>query len=127
MRIDQPGCSNARSSATVATTTIMKDCAIPGHLPGARLAGMIRKSVSNGHTAAAPLPKAGPCHCALGNFRQRLSNMATILIVDDHVLNREMLMMALDYGEHRLLEAADGLQALKLVSAERPDLVITDI
>ncbi len=53
--------------------------------------------------------------------------MATILIVDDHVLNRELLMMALEDDGHRLLEASDGLQALKLVMTERPDLVITDI
>ena len=53
--------------------------------------------------------------------------MATILIVDDHVLNREILIMALDYAEHRVLEASDGEQALKLVGSERPDLVITDI
>lgn len=53
--------------------------------------------------------------------------MATILIVDDHVLNRELLMMALEDDGHRLIEASDGLQALKLVLAERPDVVITDI
>lgn len=53
--------------------------------------------------------------------------MAKILIVDDHVINREMLMVALDQGEHQLLEAGDGVQALKLLKAEHPDLVITDI
>jgi len=53
--------------------------------------------------------------------------MAKILIVDDHVINREMLIVALDCGEHQLLEAGDGVQALKLLKAEQPDLVITDI
>ncbi len=54
-------------------------------------------------------------------------NQATILIVDDHVLNREFLMTLLGYGGHRLLEAADGVEGLKVVRAERPDLVISDI
>ena len=53
--------------------------------------------------------------------------MATILIVDDHVLNRDFLMTLLAYGGHQLLEAADGAAGLDLVHAARPDLVISDI
>lgn len=52
---------------------------------------------------------------------------ATILIVDDHVLNREFLMTLLGYGGHRLIEAGNGIEALKVVQRERPDLVISDI
>jgi len=55
------------------------------------------------------------------------SDIATILIVDDHVLNREFLMTLLGYGGHRLLEAANGAEGLKMVLNERPDLVISDI
>ena len=53
--------------------------------------------------------------------------MASILIVDDRPTNRQFLLTLLGYTGHRLLEAADGAQALELVRAERPDLVITDI
>ena len=53
--------------------------------------------------------------------------MATILVVDDHILNRHFLMSLLGYGGHRLLEAEDGAVALDVVRAERPDLVISDI
>ena len=52
---------------------------------------------------------------------------ATILIVDDHVLNREFLMTLLGYGGHRLIEAANGVEGLKMVEREHPDLVISDI
>ncbi len=52
---------------------------------------------------------------------------ATILIVDDHVLNREFLMALLGYGGHRLLQAANGAEGLAMVEAEVPDLVISDI
>ncbi len=53
--------------------------------------------------------------------------MATILIVDDHVLNRDFLKTLLAYGGHALLEAADGRAALAMVLGNRPDLVISDI
>jgi diguanylate cyclase (GGDEF)-like protein/PAS domain S-box-containing protein len=58
---------------------------------------------------------------------QAKNDIATILIVDDHVLNREFLMTLLGYGGHRLLEAANGAEGLKMVLNERPDLVISDI
>ncbi len=53
--------------------------------------------------------------------------MATILIVDDRPLNREYLVTLLGYKGHRLLEAADGVEALEIVRNESPDLVIADI
>ncbi len=51
----------------------------------------------------------------------------TILLVDDHVLNREFLRTLLGFGGYRLLEAPGGADALKMAAAERPDLVISDI
>ncbi len=53
--------------------------------------------------------------------------MATMLIVDDRPTNREFLVTLLGYRGHRLLEAADGAEALALARAEQPDLVIADI
>ena len=53
--------------------------------------------------------------------------MATILIVDDRPINRKFLLTLLGYSNHRLIEACDGAEALKIIRAECPDLVITDI
>jgi PAS domain S-box-containing protein len=53
--------------------------------------------------------------------------MATILVVDDRPVNREVLKTLLRYQSHRVLEAADGAEALVLVKSARPDLVISDI
>jgi diguanylate cyclase (GGDEF)-like protein/PAS domain S-box-containing protein len=53
--------------------------------------------------------------------------MATILIVDDRPTNRQFLLTLLGYTGHRLLEAADGAEALELARAEHPDTIITDI
>ena len=53
--------------------------------------------------------------------------MSTILIVDDHHLSRQFLVALLGFDHHRLLEAADGADALLLARTDPPDLVITDI
>jgi PAS domain S-box-containing protein len=53
--------------------------------------------------------------------------MATILIVDDHEANRELLTTLLRYRNHQTVEAADGAEGLERARAVRPDLIITDI
>ena len=53
--------------------------------------------------------------------------MATILVVDDLAANRQLLTSLLRYQGHRLIEAANGSDALMLARSERPDLVITDV
>ncbi len=53
--------------------------------------------------------------------------MATILIVDDQPINRRFLAALLGFSGHRLLEAADGAEALARVQAEHPELVIADV
>jgi len=53
--------------------------------------------------------------------------MATIIIVDTHPTDRQLLVTLLSSFGHRLLEANDGSEALELARTELPDLVITDI
>ncbi|TCT06194.1 EAL domain-containing protein [Aquabacter spiritensis] len=53
--------------------------------------------------------------------------MATILIVDDHAVNRAFLIALLQHRGHRLFEAADGSSALDAARALVPDLVISDV
>ena len=53
--------------------------------------------------------------------------IATILIVDDLTANRTLFVTLLRHQGHRLLEAADGSEALATIQADRPDLVITDV
>lgn len=52
--------------------------------------------------------------------------MATILIVDERAASRELTALLSVHG-HRMLEASDGEQALEIVRAEKPDLVLADI
>ena len=53
--------------------------------------------------------------------------MARILVVDDHAANRELVVTLCKHLGHQHLEAADGAEALAVVRAERPQLVICDI
>lgn len=50
----------------------------------------------------------------------------TILICDDEEALRELVRVTLD-GEYRFVEAEDGVEALDLARALRPDLVICDL
>jgi CheY-like chemotaxis protein len=53
--------------------------------------------------------------------------MATILVVDDRALDRKLLAVLFGSRGHHVLEAADGLEALRLVERQQPDLVISDL
>ena len=50
-----------------------------------------------------------------------------ILIVEDSDDNRELLVDALSFRGFEVLEAIDGQQAVDLILAERPDLVVLDM
>jgi DNA-binding response OmpR family regulator len=50
-----------------------------------------------------------------------------VLIVEDDVDLRRMFRTALTLAGFRVLEAGDGLQALHVLDAARPDLVILDL
>jgi diguanylate cyclase (GGDEF)-like protein len=53
--------------------------------------------------------------------------MATILVVEDRPINRRFLATLLQERGHRLLQASDGEEALRIARAENPDLVIIEI
>lgn len=53
--------------------------------------------------------------------------MATILVVDDHVRDREYLVALLNYAGHQVLQAEDGMDALATLLADAPELVIADV
>ncbi len=53
--------------------------------------------------------------------------MAKILLVDDHPDIVRLLQMCLAHQGHTLLTASDGQEALDLLQAKRPDLVILDV
>jgi len=50
-----------------------------------------------------------------------------ILLVEDNEMNRDMLSRRLARKGHQVVIATDGQQALDLVRAERPNLVLMDM
>lgn len=50
----------------------------------------------------------------------------TVLIVDDETAIREMIVLALEMAGYETLEAADGIQAMRILQTQQPDLVLLD-
>jgi two-component system, OmpR family, phosphate regulon response regulator PhoB len=53
--------------------------------------------------------------------------MATVLVVDDEPIVREVVVRYLAREGHRTLEAGDGNAARALIERSRPDLVVLDV
>jgi len=53
--------------------------------------------------------------------------MATILLVEDDNLVRDMLTQILERAAHKVMSAIDGEQAAELLRKNIPDILITDI
>lgn len=57
----------------------------------------------------------------------RLEAALTVLVADDDEISRQVLRALLEQRGHAVVEAADGLEAIGLVSTVRPDLVLMDL
>src|SRR5687768_14395385 len=53
--------------------------------------------------------------------------MATVLVVDDEPIVREVVVRYLEREGYRTLEAADGDRARELLEREEPNLVVLDV
>jgi two-component system, cell cycle response regulator DivK len=58
---------------------------------------------------------------------QHASKDHLILIADDSVDNRTMYFDYLIFAGYRVVEAKDGLEAIKLAAQVRPDLIVMDL
>jgi len=52
---------------------------------------------------------------------------ATILIVDDSIAVRQSTRFILEQNGYSVLEASDGVEALKVLSGNEPKMVLTDV
>jgi two-component system, cell cycle response regulator DivK len=52
---------------------------------------------------------------------------ATILIIEDNPLNRELAADILDAAGYAILQAADAEEGMALARAERPSLILMDV
>ena len=60
-------------------------------------------------------------------YRQTNPRTPAILIVENNEDNRQMLKFLLEMWKYRVLEARDGIEALKAAEKERPDLILMDV
>lgn len=53
--------------------------------------------------------------------------MIRVLIAEDNPVNRELLRELLDPGDYEVSEACDGQEALRMLEASRPDILLLDV
>src|SRR4029077_178244 len=84
---------------------------------------LIRTERRDGGVGAGPGDRAG-----LGRGRRSVSAIR-VMIVDDHPVVRDGLrgMLAGDPGLEVIAEASDGLEAVTLAEALRPDVILMDL
>jgi diguanylate cyclase (GGDEF)-like protein len=58
---------------------------------------------------------------------KNVSSGASVLVVDDNPVNRQLISTLLKYQGHAIYEAADGREALRLAEQVHPKLIISDI
>lgn len=56
-----------------------------------------------------------------------LSSGKKVLVVEDSPTTRKVIKMTLEAHDYRVVEAADGVEALTKLNDERPDLVLLDV
>ncbi len=60
-------------------------------------------------------------------MQQTDNHSHVILVVDDQEANRELLHALLGSRGYGVIEARDGLEAVKIAKSERPDLILMDL
>lgn len=56
-----------------------------------------------------------------------MADKATVLIVEDNVINRKLVVDMVKYNNYAVLEAVDGHSAVAMATEHRPDLVLMDV
>jgi CheY-like chemotaxis protein len=74
-------------------------------------------------TSAAHPPAAASSYALQ---EQADSRRLTVMVVEDHDDTRFMLRWALESSGYRVVEAADGLEAVEIARRENPDLILMD-
>jgi two-component system sensor histidine kinase EvgS len=62
-----------------------------------------------------------------GEKLNKCGNLCTILIAEDERINRLALKRILEKSGYRILEAENGIEAIKILEAENPDCILMDI
>jgi twitching motility two-component system response regulator PilG len=83
---------------------------------------LARQSSYEGSRVAAPQIVAD-----LPPEEAKVNDQKMILVVEDSSTTRKVISITLSRHGYRVIEAADGLEALSKISEERPDLIMLDV
>jgi CheY-like chemotaxis protein len=72
-------------------------------------------------------PRAEPAPFGAGGSTGRSRPAPRVLVVDDELAMRALCRVNLTVSGMSVIEARDGEEALELVAAERPDLILLDV
>ena len=73
------------------------------------------------------LPGASTTTHSRAAARQPAGFKPTVLIVDDHDDSRFLIRYLMEQRGYRVIEAADGLEAVETARKSRPDLILMDV
>lgn len=122
-------------AAADSTVTIPKATYVESDNKATLSAGILTQSpdgglqaLTDGTAAAEPDPSTSTERTAVANIMADADGSAgTVLVVDDELTNRRVLENILGAHRYRVVEAADGEQALALLQDLRPDVVLLDV
>ena len=58
---------------------------------------------------------------------KRIGTLVTVLLVEDHQINRDLARILLERKGYKVMEAANGLEALRLLAENRVDFMLMDV
>ncbi len=56
-----------------------------------------------------------------------MNSVKKVAIIEDEAMIRKMYAMKLQFAHYNVLEAEDGIEGLKVIEHERPDIILLDL
>ena len=61
------------------------------------------------------------------SYKSPATEQQTALVVEDYADSREMMKIILEHMGYRVVEAADGVEAIEVAKRERPSVILMDM
>ncbi len=61
------------------------------------------------------------------SYKSAATEQQTVLVVEDYTDTRETMKIILEHMGYRVVEAADGIEAIEVAKRERPSIILMDM